>query len=27
MDAMLRAREVVAARPWSTSQEPTSEHW
>ena len=25
--AMLRAREVVAARPWSTSQEPTSEHW
>jgi hypothetical protein len=27
VDAMLRAREVVAARPWSTSQEPTSEHW
>jgi hypothetical protein len=27
MDAMLRAREVVAARPWSTSQEPTSEYW
>src|SRR5258708_31321174 len=27
LDAMLRAREVVAARSWSTSQEPTSEHW
>jgi hypothetical protein len=27
MHAMLRAREVVAARSWSTSQEPTSEHW
>jgi hypothetical protein len=27
MDAMLRAREVVAARSWSTSQEPTCEHW
>jgi hypothetical protein len=27
MDAMMRAREVVATRPWSTSQEPTSEHW
>jgi hypothetical protein len=27
MDAMLRAREVVAARPWSLSQEPTSEYW
>jgi hypothetical protein len=27
MDAMLRIREVVATRPWSTSQEPTSEHW
>jgi hypothetical protein len=27
MDAMLRAREVVACRSWSTSQEPTSEHW
>jgi hypothetical protein len=27
MDAMLRIREVVAARAWSTSQEPTSEHW
>jgi hypothetical protein len=27
MDAMLRIREVVAARPWSTSQEATSEHW
>ena len=27
MDAMLRAREVVAARSWSTSQEPTSEYW
>jgi hypothetical protein len=27
VDAMLRAREVVAVRPWSTSQEPTSEHW
>jgi hypothetical protein len=24
---MLRAREVVAARSWLTSQEPTSEHW
>jgi hypothetical protein len=27
MDAMLRARDVVAARSWSTSQEPTSECW
>ena len=27
MDAMLRAREVVASRSWSTSQEPTTEHW
>jgi hypothetical protein len=27
MDVMLRAREVVAARPWSLSQEPTSEYW
>jgi hypothetical protein len=27
MDALLRARELVAARPWSTSQEPTSECW
>jgi hypothetical protein len=27
VDAMLRAREVVAARPWSLSQEPTSEYW
>jgi hypothetical protein len=27
MDAMLRARKVVATRPWSTSQEPTSEYW
>jgi hypothetical protein len=27
MDAMLRAREVVAVRSWSTSQEPVSEHW
>jgi hypothetical protein len=27
MHAMLRAREVVAARPWSTSQETTTEHW
>jgi hypothetical protein len=27
MDAMLRIREVVAARPWSTSQEATTEHW
>jgi hypothetical protein len=27
LDAMLRAREVVAARSWSTSQEPTSENW
>jgi hypothetical protein len=27
MTAMLRAREVVAARSWSTSQDPTSEHW
>jgi hypothetical protein len=25
--AMLRAREVVTARPWSTSQEATTEHW
>ena len=27
MGAMLPAREVVAARPWSTSQEATTEHW
>jgi hypothetical protein len=27
VDAMLRAREVVATRPWSTSQEATTEHW
>jgi hypothetical protein len=27
MDAMMRAREVVACRSWSTSQEPTSEDW
>jgi hypothetical protein len=27
IEAMIRAREVVAARPWSTSQEPTTEHW
>jgi hypothetical protein len=27
MGAMLRAREVVAARPWSLSQERTSEYW
>jgi hypothetical protein len=27
VDAMLRAREVVASRSWSISQEPTSEHW
>src|SRR4051794_4695980 len=27
MGAMLRAHEVVAARSWSTPQEPTSEHW
>ena len=27
MDAMLRAREVVAARSWSTPHEPTSENW
>ena len=27
VDAMLRAREIVAARPWSTSQEATTEHW
>jgi hypothetical protein len=26
MGAILRAREVVAARPWSTSQEATTEH-
>jgi hypothetical protein len=25
--AMLRARDVVAVRSWSTSQEPASEHW
>ena len=25
--AMLRAREVIATKSWSTSQEPTSEHW
>jgi hypothetical protein len=24
---MLRAREVVESRSWSTSQGPTSEHW
>jgi hypothetical protein len=27
MEAMLRAREVVAAPSWSTSHEPTSEYW
>jgi hypothetical protein len=27
LDAMLRAREVIATRPWSTSQEATTEHW
>jgi hypothetical protein len=27
MEAMLRAREVVGAQSWSTSQERTSEHW
>jgi hypothetical protein len=27
VDVMLRAREVVADRPWSLSQEPTSEYW
>jgi hypothetical protein len=27
IDAMLRAREVVAGRSWSTSHEPTSENW
>jgi hypothetical protein len=27
MDALLRGREVVAARSWSTSHEPTSENW
>jgi hypothetical protein len=27
VDAMLRAREIVASRSWSTSQEPTTEHW
>jgi hypothetical protein len=27
MDAMLRIREVIATRPWSTSQEATTEHW
>jgi hypothetical protein len=27
VDAMLRAREVVASRSWSTSQEPTTENW
>jgi hypothetical protein len=27
VDAMLRAREVVASRSWATSQEPTSEDW
>jgi hypothetical protein len=27
IDGMLRAREVVAPRSWSTVQEPTSEHW
>jgi hypothetical protein len=27
VDAMLRAHEVVANRSWSTSQEPTTEHW
>jgi hypothetical protein len=25
--AMLRACEVIATKSWSTSQEPTSEHW
>jgi hypothetical protein len=27
IDAMLRALEVVASRPWSTSQEPISDYW
>jgi hypothetical protein len=27
MDAMLRAREVIAARSWSSSQEPVTEGW
>jgi hypothetical protein len=27
VDAVLRAREIVSARPWSTSQEPRTEHW
>jgi hypothetical protein len=26
-DAMLRAREVIAARSWSSSQEPVTEGW
>jgi hypothetical protein len=25
--AMLRAREIIVTKSWSTSQEPTSEHW
>jgi hypothetical protein len=25
--AMLRAREIIATKSWSTSQEPTSENW
>jgi hypothetical protein len=25
--AMLRVREIIATKSWSTSQEPTSEHW
>src|ERR1700724_111007 len=24
---MIRAREVIATKSWSTSHEPTSEHW
>jgi hypothetical protein len=27
IEAMIRAREVVAARSWSTSQEPVTEAW
>jgi hypothetical protein len=27
MESMLRAREVVAARSWSISQEPVTESW
>ena len=27
MDAMLRAREVIAAQSWSSSQEPVTEGW